>query len=84
LAHKWSNFAPPVAKTCSETDEGARGADHAQLRRVLTQLCKGGVLMVTRLDRQARSADQTTYCSIKLLRAGGSRASLALMALKRT
>jgi hypothetical protein len=34
--------------------------------------------MATRLDRLARSEDQTTYCSIKLLRAGGSHASLAL------
>jgi DNA invertase Pin-like site-specific DNA recombinase len=31
-----------------------------QLRRVLAQLCKGDVLMVTRLDRLARSEDQTT------------------------
>jgi len=52
---------------------GARGANQAQLRRVLAQLCKGDVLMVTRLDRLAPSKDQTIYCSIILLRAGGSQ-----------
>jgi hypothetical protein len=52
-----------------ERTSGARGTDQAQLRRVLAQLCKR--------DRLARSKDQTTYCSIKLHRAGGSHASLA-------
>lgn len=37
-----------------ETASGAR-ADRAQLRRALAQLAKGDVLMVTRLDRLARS-----------------------------
>src|ERR1700730_664021 len=37
-----------------ETASGAR-ADRARLRRALDQLDKGDVLMVTRLDRRARS-----------------------------
>jgi DNA invertase Pin-like site-specific DNA recombinase len=41
-------------KVYRETASGAR-ADRAQLRRVLNQLDKGDVLMVTRLDRLARS-----------------------------
>ena len=62
----------------SETDERRTCCRPVQLRRVPAQLCKGDVLMVTRLDRLARSEDQTTYCSITLLRAGDSQASLAL------
>lgn len=41
-------------KVFKETASGARG-DRAQLRRVLSQLEKGDVLLVTRLDRLARS-----------------------------
>jgi DNA invertase Pin-like site-specific DNA recombinase len=41
-------------KVFRETASGAR-ADRAQLRRALDQLDKGDVLMVTRLDRLARS-----------------------------
>jgi DNA invertase Pin-like site-specific DNA recombinase len=41
-------------KVFRETASGAR-ADRAQLRRVLDHLDKGDVLMVTRLDRLARS-----------------------------
>jgi hypothetical protein len=41
-------------KIFRETASGAR-ADRVQLRRVLSQLDKGDVLMVTRLDRLARS-----------------------------
>jgi DNA invertase Pin-like site-specific DNA recombinase len=41
-------------KVFRETASGAR-ADRAQLRRALDQLGKGDVLMVTRLDRLARS-----------------------------
>jgi DNA invertase Pin-like site-specific DNA recombinase len=41
-------------KVFRETASGAR-ADRGQLRRALDQLDKGDVLMVTRLDRLARS-----------------------------
>jgi DNA invertase Pin-like site-specific DNA recombinase len=41
-------------KVFRETASGAR-SDRAQLRRVLAELDKGDVLMVTRLDRLARS-----------------------------
>ena len=41
-------------KVFRETASGAR-SDRAQLRRVLDHLDKGDVLMVTRLDRLARS-----------------------------
>src|SRR5205807_4300388 len=41
-------------KVFRETASGAR-SDRAQLRRVLAELGKGDVLMVTRLDRLARS-----------------------------
>jgi Resolvase, N terminal domain len=46
--------AAGAEKVFRETASGAR-ADRAQLRRVLDQLDKGDVLMVTRLDRLARS-----------------------------
>jgi DNA invertase Pin-like site-specific DNA recombinase len=46
--------AAGAEKVFRETASGAR-ADRAQLRRVLAQLDKGDVLMVTRLDRLARS-----------------------------
>jgi DNA invertase Pin-like site-specific DNA recombinase len=41
-------------KVFKETASGAR-SDRAQLRRAIGQLEKGDVLMVTRLDRLARS-----------------------------
>jgi len=46
--------AAGAEKVLRETASGAR-ADRAQLRRALDQLAKGDVLMVTRLDRLARS-----------------------------
>ena len=46
--------AAGAEKVFQETASGAR-ADRAQLRRVIGQLEKGDVLMVTRLDRLARS-----------------------------
>jgi DNA invertase Pin-like site-specific DNA recombinase len=46
--------AAGAEKVFRETASGAR-ADRAQLRRALDQLGKGDVLMVTRLDRLARS-----------------------------
>ena len=46
--------AAGAEKAYREAASGAR-ADRAQLRRVLDQLDKGDVLMVTRLDRLARS-----------------------------
>jgi DNA invertase Pin-like site-specific DNA recombinase len=46
--------AAKAEKVFRETASGAR-ADRAQLRRALDQLDKGDVLMVTRLDRLARS-----------------------------
>jgi DNA invertase Pin-like site-specific DNA recombinase len=46
--------AAGAEKVFRETASGAR-ADRAQLRRVLDQLEKRDVLMVTRLDRLARS-----------------------------
>src|SRR5271157_4399249 len=46
--------AAGAERVFKETASGAR-ADRAQLRRVLDQLDKGDVLMVTRLDRLARS-----------------------------
>jgi DNA invertase Pin-like site-specific DNA recombinase len=46
--------AAGAEKVFRETASGAR-ADRAQLRRVLDQLAKRDVLMVTRLDRLARS-----------------------------
>jgi len=46
--------AAGAEKVLRETASGAR-ADRAQLRRALDQLDKGDVLMVTRLDRLARS-----------------------------
>ena len=46
--------AAGAEKVFRETASGAK-TDRAQLRRVLDQLDKGDVLMVTRLDRLARS-----------------------------
>ena len=46
--------AAGAEKIFRETASGAR-ADRAQLRRALAELGKGDVLMVTRLDRLARS-----------------------------
>lgn len=47
-------LTPGCAKVFRETASGAR-PDRAQLRRALDQLTAGDVLMVTRLDRLARS-----------------------------
>ena len=46
--------AAGARKVCRETASGAK-TDRVQLRRVLDQLDAGDVLMVTRLDRLARS-----------------------------
>ena len=53
--------AAGAEKVYRETASGAK-TDRAQLRRVLDQLAAGDVLMVTRLDRLARSTrDLSTY-----------------------
>ena len=46
--------AAGASKVLSETASGAR-SDRAQLRRVVAALVEGDVLLVTRLDRLARS-----------------------------
>jgi DNA invertase Pin-like site-specific DNA recombinase len=46
--------AAGAEKVLRETASGAK-TDRVQLRRALDQLAKGDVLMVTRLDRLARS-----------------------------
>jgi DNA invertase Pin-like site-specific DNA recombinase len=49
-----------------ETASGAR-ADREQLRRALGQLAKGDVLMVTQLDRLARSTrDLAKSCGVSV------------------
>jgi len=48
--------AARAEKVFRETASGAE-TDRVQLRRALDQLAKGDVLMVTRLDRLARSRD---------------------------
>jgi DNA invertase Pin-like site-specific DNA recombinase len=58
-----------------ETDSGAR-ADRAQLRRALAQLGKGDVLMVTRLDRLARSTRDLLNTLDTIAKAGAGFRSL--------
>ena len=48
------NSRPPAAPTLREKVSGAR-TDRAQLGRLLAQVAKGDVVVVTRLDRLARS-----------------------------
>ena len=45
------------AKTIFQETAGGAKTDRAQLRRAIGQLAKGEVLMVTRLDRLARSTE---------------------------
>ena len=54
LTHKPRNFAPPVVKLFREVANGA-AVDRPQLRRLLSEVAAGDVVMVTRLDRLARS-----------------------------
>ena len=54
-------------KVYSEKASGAK-SDRAALAKAISSLEAGDVLVVTRLDRLARSKGQTAYCSIKLLR----------------
>ena len=58
-----------------ETASGAR-ADRAQLRRALAQLAKGDVLMVTRLDRLARSTRDLLNTLDAIAKAGAGFRSL--------
>ncbi len=58
-----------------ETASGAR-ADRAQLRRALAQLAKGDVLMVTRLDRLARSTRDLLNTLDTIAKAGAGFRSL--------
>ena len=51
---KSMNFAWPVAIRSSKVVSGAR-ADRAQLKRAIAALDAGDILLVTRLDRLARS-----------------------------
>jgi DNA invertase Pin-like site-specific DNA recombinase len=62
-------------KTFQETASGAR-ADRAQLRRALAQLGKGDVLMVTRLDRLARSTRDLLNTLDAIAKAGAGFRSL--------
>jgi DNA invertase Pin-like site-specific DNA recombinase len=52
--------AAGAEKVWRETASGAK-TDRVQLRRVLDQLDSGDVLMVTRLDRLARSTFSTSW-----------------------
>ena len=58
-----------------ETASGAR-SDRAQLRRALSQLAKGDVLMVTRLDRLARSTRDLLNTLDTIAKAGAGFRSL--------
>jgi DNA invertase Pin-like site-specific DNA recombinase len=54
LTPKSGSFATPAPPRCSEVASGAK-ADRPQLRRLLSEIDAGDVVMVTRLDRLARS-----------------------------
>jgi DNA invertase Pin-like site-specific DNA recombinase len=58
-----------------ETASGAK-TDRAQLRRVIGQLAKGDVLMVTRLDRLARSTRDLLNTLDTIAKAGAGFRSL--------
>ena len=65
------------AKTVfQETASGAK-TERAQLRRVIGQLAKGDVLMVTRLDRLARSTRDLLNTLDAIAKAGAGFRSLA-------
>jgi DNA invertase Pin-like site-specific DNA recombinase len=55
LTHRCSSYGLRVLKRFSRKRRAGQRTDRAQLRRALGSLAKGDVLMVTRLDRLARS-----------------------------
>jgi DNA invertase Pin-like site-specific DNA recombinase len=71
LTHKPRNFAPPVVKLFREVANGA-AVDRPQLRRLLSEVAAGDVVMVTRLDRLARSTREllNTLAAITEKKAG--------------
>ena len=68
--------AAGAEKVFRETASGAR-ADRAQLRRAIGQLEKGDVLMVTRLDRLARSTRDLLNTLAQIADKGAGFRSLA-------
>ena len=54
--------AAGAARVFRETASGAK-TDRRQLRRVIDQLAPGDLLLVTRLDRLARSRGHHTICT---------------------
>jgi DNA invertase Pin-like site-specific DNA recombinase len=68
--------AAGAEKVFRETASGAR-ADRAQLRRAIDQLAKGDVLMVTRLDRLARSTRDLLNTLAQIADKGAGFRSLA-------
>jgi DNA invertase Pin-like site-specific DNA recombinase len=68
--------AAGAEKVFRETASGAR-ADRAQLRRAIGKLEKGDVLMVTRLDRLARSTRELLNTLAQIAEKGAGFRSLA-------
>jgi DNA invertase Pin-like site-specific DNA recombinase len=68
--------AAGAEKVFKETASGAR-ADRAQLRRAIDQFAKGDVLMVTRLDRLARSTRDLLNTLAQIAERGAGFRSLA-------
>ena len=68
--------AAGCAKVFSEKASGAK-TDRAELRRVVTRLGEGDVLMVTRLDRLARSTRDLLNTLHEITRRGAGFKSLA-------
>jgi DNA invertase Pin-like site-specific DNA recombinase len=64
------------AKVFSEKASGAK-TDRAELRKVVSRLCEGDVLMVTRLDRLARSTRDLLNTMHEISKQGTSFRSLA-------
>jgi len=61
-------------------DSNSAMADRAQLRRVIGQLAKGDVLMVTRLDRLARSTRDLLNTLGTIAQAGAAARAFARLA----
>jgi DNA invertase Pin-like site-specific DNA recombinase len=68
-AQVWQLRAAGCEKIYREKASGAK-TDRAQLRRVLDQLDAGDMLMMTRLDRPARSTRDHTLATIAGKKAG--------------
>jgi DNA invertase Pin-like site-specific DNA recombinase len=75
--------AAGAEKVFRETASGAR-SDRAQLRRAIGQLEKGDVLMVTRLNRLARSPEYPCRCDPTGRQASGRSATPGPIAPRRT